>query len=485
MHSSEATRLPAQGARSRIERGRAAGGGAALLITALVLLIYVVVDFSVVDARYRGLNEQSDRAHAMVDATQNALSALKDAETGQRGFLITLDPAYLRPYGNAITAWADNIASLKSLASDSPDALGLVEQLARAGSAKFTEMAATVDHARNGQRAAALARVETGYGKRVMDEARRISGEIISREESEFSRLQQQVRRTETTARWRIEAVTALLFLLTFAGTILLNKEIARERLLTRDLEQSERKYRDLAESLEDQVEERTRELRILNEELQSFSYSVSHDLRAPLRAIDGFSQMLVEDYQEKLDAPGRELLQRVRRGAKRMGHLIQSLLDLSRAGRVELQMQDVSISDIAESVVQDLRQAAPDREVRISIQPGLTAKGDPHLITIVLENLLSNAWKFTSRTAQPQIEVGAAYSETGEREFFIGDNGPGFDPAYAARLFKPFQRLHSESEFEGTGIGLATAQRVVRRHGGTMRAESNIGKGATFYFTL
>jgi signal transduction histidine kinase len=224
--------------------------------------------------------------------------------------------------------------------------------------------------------------------------------------------------------------------------------------------------------------------LQNVNEELQAFTYSVSHDLRAPLRAIDGFSAILVEDHADKLDEGARELLGRIRRGVRRMSQLIQSLLDLSRATRAELRKQTVKISDMAASVIEGLRHANPERKVEVSIEPGLTAEGDPNLIRIVLENLLSNAWKFSSRREMARIDFGAVFHDGG-REFFVRDNGAGFDAAQAARLFKPFQRLHSESEFEGSGIGLATAQRIVRRHGGAIRAESNKNGGATFYFSI
>jgi light-regulated signal transduction histidine kinase (bacteriophytochrome) len=166
------------------------------------------------------------------------------------------------------------------------------------------------------------------------------------------------------------------------------------------------------------------------------------------------------------------------------MGQLIQSLLDLSRATRAELKIQTVRISDLAAAVIEGLRQANPERKVEVSIEPGLTAQGDPNLIRIVLENLLSNAWKFSSQQEKARIDFGAV-SHDGLREFFVRDNGAGFDPTYAGRLFKPFQRLHSEAEFEGNGIGLATAQRILRRHGGSIRAESDKNGGATFYFSL
>jgi signal transduction histidine kinase len=448
-----------------------------------VVLVFVIVDFRAGQMRYAELASESSHAHAVIDRTENALSALKDSETGQRGFLITLDPAYLTPYNFGGQAWRDNLRSLDGLSTGDPGLAPLVKQLRDAGAAKFDEMRITLAAAR-GQQKAAFAEVERGVGKQYMDDARRIAAEIISREEAEYARSSALSLATENRTRWAVEAAAAAMFLLTAAGTLLLNRELERERLLAEDLEKSERKYRDLAGSLEQQVEERTKDLQRVNEELQAFGYSVSHDLRAPLRAVDGFSQILMEDHAEALGSEGREMLDRIRAGVRRMSDLIRSLLDLSRVSRVELKKQPVSISDLAAGVVENLRHADPQRRVSVNIQPGLITEGDPNLIRVVLDNLISNAWKFTSHQPEARIEVGAQ-DRGGRPEYFVRDNGAGFDPAYADKLFKPFQRLHSDSEFEGTGIGLATAQRVVRRHGGEIRAESENGNGAAFYFTL
>ncbi|HWE00062.1 MAG TPA: CHASE3 domain-containing protein [Bryobacteraceae bacterium] len=458
--------------------------GVALLVSALIVLIFVVVDFAMNQAEVQRLSDQSDHAHAAIDTAENALSSLKDAETGQRGFLLTLNPAYLEPYKTGLRQWQDMKSQLANLTQNDAAVHGMALQMFDAAGAKIRELAETVAVTRREGRAQALARLETGYGRQKMDEARRLSSEIVTREEADFARFARLARETERRTRWSVQAAAGTLFLLTLAGTLLLGREIARERLLAGDLERSETKYRELAESLEEQVEERTRELQDLNAELQAFTYSVSHDLRAPLRAIDGFSLILLEDHGENIDATGKDFLARIRRGVKRMSQLIQSLLDLSRATRVELRKQPVVLSDLAASIVEDLRQTNPERNVEVSIEPGLTAEGDPHLLRIVLENLLSNAWKFSSRTDRARIDIGSSRNG-GAREFFVRDNGSGFDPSYAEKLFKPFQRLHLESEFEGTGIGLATAQRIVRRHGGAIRAESGGTGGATFYFSL
>jgi len=241
---------------------------------------------------------------------------------------------------------------------------------------------------------------------------------------------------------------------------------------------------RRLNEVLEARVLARTAELGAANKELEAFVYSASHDLRAPLRAIDGFSQMVIEDASERLDKADQEHLQRVRAAAQRMGRLIDHLLDLSRAAHHDLVREKVDLSVMAAAVIADLRNAAPARRVETVIQPGLVVDADATLLEVILVNLLGNAWKFTSRHGAARIAVGVTDAD-GERAFFVRDDGAGFDPGHAEHLFGPFQRLHSTEEFEGDGIGLATVQRLVARHGGRVWAEAEVEKGATFYFTL
>jgi signal transduction histidine kinase len=240
----------------------------------------------------------------------------------------------------------------------------------------------------------------------------------------------------------------------------------------------------DLNADLEERVSRRTAELEASNKELEAFSYSVSHDLRSPLRAIDGFSLALLEDYWDQLDDEARDDLRRVRENASRMGELIDSLLMLSRLSRQEMRVQDVDLSALASEVAAELRQLEPDRSVSISVQPGVHGKGDPTLLRNALGNLLGNAWKFTSEHDSATIAFGAEEVD-GKQAYFVRDDGAGFDMAYANKLFGAFQRLHGQSEFPGIGIGLATTARIVHRHGGRIWAEGEPEKGATFWFTL
>jgi PAS domain S-box-containing protein len=253
--------------------------------------------------------------------------------------------------------------------------------------------------------------------------------------------------------------------------------------MLASDITERKRAEEELKRALAE-LEQSSARLAATNKELEAFSYSVSHDLRSPLRSIDGFSQALLEDYQDKLDETGQDYLDRLRKASQKMGEIIDGLLKLSRLTRSEMRLQKVDLTALAEEIAASLQETRPERRVKFVIDKGLTAHGDPQLLRALLENLLGNAWKFTVNNPEAKIEFSLDKNGS-NKAYFIRDNGAGFDMTYVDKLFGPFQRLHDATEFPGTGIGLATVQRIINRHGGTIRAEGAVGKGATFHFTL
>jgi light-regulated signal transduction histidine kinase (bacteriophytochrome) len=285
-----------------------------------------------------------------------------------------------------------------------------------------------------------------------------------------------------TPRQWQPIEIEFVTHIANHLGVALQHAELLAElRSEIAERQQAEQRVQSLNQGLRQAI----LELKAVNSELEAFSYSVSHDLRAPLRSIDGFSQALLEDYGGRLDDTGQDFISRIRAATQRMGNLIDDLLTLSRVTRSSIRMESVNLSQLARRIATDLQQGCPERRVEFEIAPDLRAYGDTHLLQVVLENLLNNAWKFTAKQSQPIVTVGQSQSDNGSPIYFVRDNGAGFDMAYVDKLFSPFQRLHGMQDFPGNGIGLATVQRIIHRHGGRVWAEGVIDRGATFYFTL
>jgi PAS domain S-box-containing protein len=304
--------------------------------------------------------------------------------------------------------------------------------------------------------------------------------EEIGVEQERFDQALSQVPRM---SKRQFEKICRALYLIAQQLSRLAIQNVQQARDITRR-KKAEEEVRELNAELEKHVQNRTADLEAINKELEAFSYSVSHDLRAPLRAIVGFSQVLAEDYENKLDDQGKDILRRVINAGKGMEELIEGLLTLARLTRKELNWSQVDLSMLAGTIVQEFQQREPNRHVEVMIEPNLIAYGDRALLRPVLENLIGNAWKFTAGKDPAKIEFGSTQIE-GQKVFYVRDNGAGFDMAYVDKLFKAFSRLHRQEEFAGTGIGLATVQRIIHRHGGRVWAQGEVEKGATFYFYL
>ncbi|MBL8265061.1 sensor histidine kinase [Steroidobacter sp.] len=266
---------------------------------------------------------------------------------------------------------------------------------------------------------------------------------------------------------------------------ILLRRHKKRDDATVSALLESQREVQQMNAELEKRVAERTRQLQAANRELESFAYAVSHDLRAPLRSLSGFSQILQETASQQLDEKSMHYLRRIHDASQRMSGLIEALLGLSRISTADLAIRPVNLTQICMDAVASLKDKFPGHLVHVEIAPNMHVEGDARLLRIAVDCLIGNAWKFTIRSGQPSVTVGVQTGVTGGPIYFIRDNGVGFDMAYANKLFVPFQRLHPDAEFQGSGIGLVTAQRVVARHNGRIWAEAQVNAGATFYFTI
>ena len=438
----------------------------------MVLLLILFVASSALSVRAYVLYERADSTTASVTAASNSLLIeLLNAETGQRGYLLTSNPVYLQPYDTALSTVPADQQRLGSQVSAVPGGGQYVAELKSLVAAKMAEMATTINLARAGDHAGALRIVDTNEGMQVMDDVRGVIADL-------------QRAATAAGASRRSDLATQLVAFAVLAA-ILAVTDLLASSFLRRRLRRAGEEILSLNANLEQQVQQRTIHLERANKHLEAFAYSVAHDLRTPLRGISGFAEALAEDYGDRLDETGREYAGRIQAGCARMATLLDALLHLSQVTRAKMNLQDVDLSAEVTAICDQLRARDPGRQVRVTVQEGVRVTADRALIRSALENLLDNAWKFTARRDGAAIEFATAPAGDAPICCYVRDNGAGFDPAYVGKLFQPFQRLHPASEFPGTGIGLATVRRIIERHGGRTWAEGTVDGGATIYFTL
>lgn len=435
----------------------------------------------------------SEEVHAQIEEQQKLMV---DMETGVRGYLLTGDDVFLEPFKAARNLQKKQLEALGRLIADNSLQVKRTQTLGVLTSQWIERAESDLAHY---YRQKSFEKNDLRDRKKLMDEIRSVINEMVNEEERLIKNRRNEIEsRIRASVRFAILGIIALGFGLAFYGTKLITLVSRNYEVILNERNQANERLAEANASLETRVNERTRDLLLsqetlkstnlqldaTNKELEAFCYSVSHDLRTPLRGIDGFSQALLEDYEKVLDATGKRYLGFIRQGIQKMGRLIDDLLDLSRLTRAELKHERVNLSKDATQIAKQLNSENPMKQVDFKADENLVVEGDSGLLKVALQNLLSNAWKFSAKSVQPTVRLGTIERE-GKRVYYVKDNGAGFDMTYYGKLFGAFQRLHSPSDFQGTGIGLATVKRVIYRHGGSIWAESKPGEGATFYFTL
>jgi signal transduction histidine kinase len=440
-----------------------------------------------------------EHTYQVIAQVEIILGSVKDAETGQRGFLITGDDQFLQPYKDALGDLPGELDSFQTLTADNAAQQRWIAEMRVRVFRRLALLQKGIEMRRGGENQSEAALAATGGGKVEMDALRGLANQM----ENEERRLLAVRTRDAQSNRLKARITVGFASALDFALLLFVFRYFIRERglrvaseLQAKTLadtnfklaqasslaEAKANEVRALNATLEERVRQRTAELETSNRELEAFSYSVSHDLRAPLRTVDGFSLALEEDYADAVDLTGRDYIARVRSAVQRMGQLIDALLQLSRITRAELDRATFDMSELANSIAAAIRLENPGRQIEFRIEPGLSAAGDSRLMRVALENLLGNSVKFTSKISAALVEFGW---DQEENAFYVRDNGAGFDMDYAGKLFGAFHRLHGDKDFKGSGIGLATVARVIHRHHGRIWALAAVNRGATFWFTV
>ncbi len=424
---------------------------------------------------------QRDHVHAVVSEARVVRASMSEAETAGRGYAVTGDRAFLAPFRAATRAVPERLGALLGLVDGEAEQVARVEAARSRCEARLDAIGKAIDaRSRGGEGDWSVASAALGDGSDARDVQARFEA-VEAAEGRELAEAEEGLESSRTALDVTLLAGTAASAVLLVGVFLRLRREIR----VRRDAQTAAARFADEVGGLADGLARKNAELEAVNAELEAFSYSVSHDLRAPLRSIDGFSAALLEDCGERLDERGRDHLRRVRAASARMATLIDDLLGLARVAKTEIRREPVDLSAVAREVLEGLRARDAGRRVEAVVAEGCVAQGDPRLLRLVLQNLLENAWKFTSKKDAARIEFGGERAADGAVAWFVRDDGAGFDMAHADRLFGTFQRLHSADEFPGTGVGLATVRRIVGRHGGRVLAEGAPGAGATFRFTL
>jgi signal transduction histidine kinase len=425
------------------------------------------------------LRDEEDRewvthTHLVVESLEEILIDIIQAEDGQRGYILTGEAKYLRPYEGGVKRVHQDIEKFRDLTSDNPRQQEAVQGLAARIAARLAGLTERLEIGRrSGLGAASQAVATANNGEELMDEIReRISEMRLTEERLLNVRLAGAAASSRRMRTIIVLGNAVAIFILLVAGFVI-RRETVRRNLAEQDLKHTN-----------ERLERQTLELSETNNELESFSYSVAHDLRAPLRQIAGYSNVMVRDHSAHLDSEERRHLEKIEDGARKMGRLVDDLLSLSKVGRQELALQETPLDPMLRQVVEDLAPEYSGRQVDWQVGELFSAECDPALMKQVFVNLLSNAVKYTRKKERAVIQVGLR-RENDQRVIFVRDNGAGFDMEYAGKLFGVFQRLHKARDFEGTGVGLAIVQRIVRKHGGRIWAEAKLDEGATFFFTI
>jgi len=443
----------------------------------LILVLFIFYLFTKNNSNFISTAKSVEHTNEILYQSEQIISAAKDIETGVRGFIINGNETFLEPFYKGKDNVYDAIEKLHIITLDNPTHQKRIDSLNKV---IHELIALNIKQIRLKKASPALSEeqfVILVKGQNLMDSARHITIRTQQEEAKLLVGMYSDNKQSLTITRWLVYILGAVIALLLLLALYLLLKSFNRR-------EKADQLIQELNTGLEKQVLRRTAELEESNKELESFSYSVSHDLRAPLRAIDGYTRALKDDYGDKLDAEGNRLLQVVMKNALKMGSLIDDLLAFSRFGKQSLFKAPINMKELVYGVINDLQVVQPQNAIRFTVQELINVQADSNMIRQVLMNLISNAIKYSSKTEKPVIEIGS-FVEGPNIAYYIKDNGVGFDMQYYDKLFGVFQRLHSSKEFEGTGVGLATVKRIITRHDGTIRANSVIGEGATFIFSL